>query len=122
MSKKVMAIVAVIALVAILGVCLVACNAESISKKLEKAGYTCESYTGKDAQKEAKDDATIEWMVVGTKGLSEGVTVIKFANTDDAKDFEKNAATFSIFGKTVVVKRIAGVVYYGTEQGVKDAQ
>lgn len=122
MSKKVMAIVAVIALVAILGVCLVACNAESIEKKLEKAGYTCESYTGKDAQKEAKDDATIEWMVVGTKGLSEGVTVIKFANTDDAKDFEKNAATFSIFGKTVVVKRIAGVVYYGTEQGVKDAQ
>lgn len=41
MNKKVMALVAVIALVAILGVCLVACNAESIQKKLEKAGYAC---------------------------------------------------------------------------------
>ena len=44
MNKKVMALVAVIALVAILGVCLVACNAESIQKKLEKAGYACTSY------------------------------------------------------------------------------
>lgn len=49
MNKKVMSIIAVIALVAILGVCLVACNAESISNKLEKAGYACEKYeAGKD--------------------------------------------------------------------------
>lgn len=46
----------------------------------------------------------------------------KFANTDDAKEYEKNVATGSVGGFTVVVKRIGKVCYYGTEQGVKDAQ
>lgn len=120
MNKKVMALVAVIALVAILGVCLVACNAESIQKKLEKADYTCTSYeAGKD-----DDGASIEWIVVAKKkGLNaDYVTVTKFANTDDAKEYEKNVATGSVGGFTVVVKRIGKVCYYGTEQGVKDAQ
>ena len=108
MNKKVMALVAVIALVAILGVCLVACNAE------------CTSYeAGKD-----DDGASIEWKVVAKKkGLNaDYVTVTKFANTDDAKEYEKNVATGSVGGFTVVVKRIGKVCYYGTEQGVKDAQ
>lgn len=119
MNKKVMAIVAVIALVAILGVCLVACNAESISKKLEKAGYTCTSYeAGKD-----DDGASIEWKVVAKKkGLNaDGVTVTKFSNTDDAKKYEANIPTGSVAGLTMVVKRVGSVCYYGTEQGVKDA-
>lgn len=122
MSKKVMAVVAVVALVAILGICLVACNAESIQKKLEKADYTCTSYeAGKD-----DEGASIEWKVVAKKkGLNaDYVTVTKFANTDDAKEYEKNVAvaTGSVGGFTVVVKRIGKVCYYGTEQGVKDAQ
>lgn len=120
MNKKVMALVAVIALVAILGVCLVACNAESIQKKLEKADYTCTSYeAGKD-----DDGASIEWKVVAMKKVlnADYVTVTKFANTDDAKEYEKNVATGSVGGFTVVVKRIGKVCYYGTEQGVKDAQ
>lgn len=120
MNKKVMALVAVIALVAILGICLVACNAESIQKKLEKAGYACNSYeTGKD-----DDGASIEWKVIAKKkGLNaDYVTVTKFANTDDAKEYEKNVATGSVGGFTVVVKRIGKVCYYGTEQGVKDAK
>lgn len=120
MSKKVMAVVAVVALVAILGICLVACNAESIQKKLEKADYTCTSYeAGKD-----DEGANIEWKVVAKKkGLNaDYVTVTKFANTDDAKEYEKNVATGSVGGFTVVVKRIGKVCYYGTEQGVKDAQ
>ena len=120
MNKKVMAIVAVIALVAILGVCLVACNAQSISNKLEKAGYACEKYeAGKD-----DDGASIEWKVVAKKkGLNaDYVTVTKFANTDDAKEYEANIPTGSIGGFKVVVKRVGKVCYYGTEQGVKDAQ
>lgn len=82
-----MALVAVIALVAILGVCLVACNAESIQKKLEKAGYACTSYeAGKD-----DDGASIEWKVVAKKkGLNaDYVTVTKFANTDDAENMKE---------------------------------
>ena len=117
MNKKVMALVAVIALVAILGVCLVACNAESIQKKLEKAGTSYEA--GKD-----DDGASIEWKVVAKKkGLNaDYVTVTKFANTDDAEKYEKNVATGSVGGFTVVVKRIGKVCYYGSEQGVKDAK
>ncbi len=120
MNKKVMAVVAVVALVAILGICLVACNAESIQKKLEKKDYTCTSYeAGKD-----DDGATIEWKVIAKKnGLNaDYVTVTKFANTDDAKDYEKNVATGSALGVKLVVKRVGKVCYYGTEQGVKDAQ
>ena len=98
MSKKVMAVVAVVALVAILGICLVACNAESIQKKLEKADYTCTSYE------------------------ADYVTVTKFANTDDAKEYESSVPTASVGGIKLVVKRIGKVCYYGTEQGVKDAQ
>lgn len=92
----------------------------SIQKKLEKADYTCTSYeAGKD-----DDGASIEWKVVAKKkGLNaDYVTVTKFANTDDAKEYEKNVATGSVGGFTVVVKRIGKVCYYGTEQGVKDAQ
>lgn len=119
MNKKVMSIIAVIALVAILGVCLVACNAESISKKLEKAGYTCTFYeAGKD-----DDGAKIEWKVVAKKsGLNaDGVTVTKFANTEDAKKYESNVPAGSALGVKMVVKRVGTVCYYGTEQGVKDA-
>lgn len=119
MNKKVMSIIAVIALVAILGVCLVACNAESISNKLEKAGYACEKYeAGKD-----DDGAKIEWKVVAKKkGLNaDGVTVTKFSNTDDAKKYESNVLVGSVAGMKMVVKRVGTVCYYGTEQGVKDA-
>ena len=120
MNKKVMSIIAVIALVAILGVCLVACNAESISNKLEKAGYACEKYeAGKD-----DDGAKIEWKVVAKKnGLNaDYVTVTKFAETDDAKEYESSVPTAAVGGIKLVVKRIGKVCYYGTEQGVKDAQ
>ena len=127
MNKKVMAIVAVIALVAILGICLVACNAESYEKKLEKAGYKATTYTGDDAKDEADSDADVEWVVVGVKAeisLASGldgdfVTVIKFKNTDDAKDAEADA--IEGLGKDCVY-RIGKIVISGTEQGVKDAK
>ena len=88
--------------------------------ELEKAGYACTSYeAGKD-----DDGASIEWKVVAKKkGLNaDYVTVTKFANTDDAEKYEKNVATGSVGGFTVVVKRIGKVCYYGSEQGVKDAK
>ena len=127
MSKKVMAVVAVVALVAILGICLVACNAESYEKKLEKAGYKVTSYTGDDAKDEAKSDADIEWFVVGVKGsisLSgiEGdiVSVAKFKNTDDAKDYESNS--IKGLGEDCVY-RVGKIVIVGTsKQAVKDAK
>lgn len=120
MNKKVMAIVAVIALVAILGICLVACNAESIQKKLEDADYACTSYEANSDD----DGYSIEWKVVAKKkGLNaDYVTVTKFSSTDDAKEYEENIPTGSIGGFSVSVKRIGKICYYGTEQGIKDAQ
>lgn len=127
MNKKVMAIVAVIALVAILGICLVACNAESYEKKLEKAGYKVQSYTGDEAKDEADSNADIEWLVVGVKGsisLSgiEGdiVSVVKFKNTDDAKDYESD--TKKALSEDCVY-RVGKIVIVGTsKQAVKDAK
>lgn len=115
MSKKVMAVVAVVALVAILGICLVACNAESYEKKLEKKDYYVTSYTAD------KDDASIEWGVVAkAKGLNlDHVTVIKYTNTDDAKDAEE--ASIKLYGEKGTY-RIGKIVISGTEQGVKDAK
>lgn len=111
-----MAIVAVIALVAILGICLVACNAESYEKKLEKAGYNVTSMSAD----EAKDEGA-EWGVAARKG-TDIVYVVKFAKTDDAKEFEKNVPTIGVGSFKVVVDRVGSIVIYGTEQGVKDAK
>mgnify|MGYP004640832065 CR=1 FL=1 len=107
MNKKVMAIVAVIALVAILGICLVACNAESYQKKLEKEGYKVETYDAdsdyvKAINKGMAEDedysGEIKWAVVATKvdlslskGLDAGhVSIYKFAKIADAKQFVKD--------------------------------
>lgn len=114
MKKKALVIVAVIALVAILGVCLVACNAESYTKKLEKAGYRAESIELSDSQSE-----TIEWIVSGGKlKTGDSVTITKFKNTDDAKDAET-------VGKKLgdeYCYRTGKIVIVGTAQGVKDAK
>lgn len=119
MSKKVMAVVAVVALIAILGICLVACNAESYEKKLEKKGYTVVT-----SEADEEDGVKIEWMVNGTKkgdGLLkvDNVTIVKYANTDDAKDAESDAK--KVLGEDCVY-RIGKILIAGTEQGVKDAK
>lgn len=120
MNKKVLAIISIIALVAILGVCLVACNADSYAKRLDKAGYHVETLQGDDAKEEA-GGADVEWVVAAAKG-TDSVVVIKFKNTDDAKDFEDNAVTGSAFGKTLACERSGKIVLYGTKDAVKAAK
>lgn len=120
MNKKVISIIAIVAIIAILGVVLVACNADSYQKKLEKAGYEVVVIEGDEADEEA--DADVEWIVTASKGLTEYVSVVKFKDTDDAKEFESNAVTGSGFGMKVVCERSGKIVFYGTEQGVKDAK
>ena len=116
-SKKIVAIVALVALVSILAVCLVACNQEDYMKRLEKAGYNPATI---DANK-LSTKAPIDWAVSGTKKGSglldvETVTVVKFKETDDAKEFEEDMK------ELFTVKRSSKIVIFGTEQGVKDAQ
>lgn len=117
-KKRVLAIVAIIAIVALMAVCLCACNAESITKKLEKKGYTCA------ALEDEEKDSTIAWSVSAAKGvLGDWVEVAKFNKLADAKDAQADAekATGEVGGYKVVCKRVGSVVFYGTEQGVKDA-
>lgn len=124
MNKKVMALVAVIALVAILGVCLVACNAESVSKKLEGKDYSVAALS----EKSTGVGATVYGVVKGIEGFKEGlvaakgtdfVVVVWFNDTDSAQKLE-NSKVVTAFAKKV--SRVGKVVYLGTEQGVKDAK
>lgn len=115
MNKKVVvSIVAVIAIVALLGVFLVACNADSYKSKLEKKGYSVAAYTA--------DNDDIEWGIIATKGTlgTENVTIVKFKELDDAKEAEANAKKVSVTGRTVV--RQGKIVFSGTTQAVKDAK
>ncbi len=114
-SKKIIALVALVALVAILAVCLVACNQKDYEKRLKDAGYRVEGLSANDDL--GVEDAEVEWGIAATKLKSaDFVTVVKFKNTDDAKDCE------SAMGKLFEVKRSGKIVIFGTEQGVKDAQ
>ncbi len=114
MKKKVLVIVAVIALVAILGICLVACNAESYTKKLKDEGYEAGAVELNDGQSD-----TIEWIVSGTRVKTlDSVTITKFKNTDDAKDAE---AAGNKLGEGRCY-RTGKIVIVGTVQGVKDAK
>ena len=123
MNKKVISIVAIIALVAILGVCLVACNADSYAKKLEGKGYTVEKMTDEEAEEFVQEtglDIEIVWGVAGTKG-TDLVSILAFSNKDDAESFGAllNLGA-SYLGYEAEVK--GKLVYFGTEQGIKDAK
>ena len=116
MKKNFGKIIALVLVVAVLATVLCACNAETYSKKLEKKGYSVASGTSD------KEDATIVWSVVATKSLTESVTVYKFKTTEDAEKFEKNAPTGKVGKLTLSVKRSGKIVFYGTDQGIKDAK
>ncbi len=124
MKKRIIAIVAIIALVAMLGLVLVACNADSYKSKLEKAGYTVVVLEGDEAEAEEEG---VEWIVTASKagdGLlgaidREYVTVVKYANSADAKEAEQ--AAIDLAGEKNV-HRVGTIVITGTEQGVKDAK
>ena len=118
MNKKVVvSIVAVIAIVALLGVFLVACNADSYKSKLEKKGYTVTAYTPS-----GDDDDDIEWGIIATKGMlgADNVTIVKYKSLDDAKEAETEAKKVSVTGYEFA--RQGKICFYGTTQAVKDAK
>ncbi|MGN1097135.1 MAG: hypothetical protein ACI4QU_04800 [Christensenellales bacterium] len=123
-KKRVLTIVAIIAIVAITAVCLCACNAESIAKKLEKKGYDVEVATTEDLAETEKVckaigcEGGIKWAVFGEND-TDGVTVIKFAKSADAKKLRDYYQ--KVGGASVTVKIVGSVFYVGTEQGIKDA-
>lgn len=123
-SKKIMALIAVVALVAILGVCLVACNPSDVSKRLEKKGYSVVTVD------ENATDLSVKTVYAALSGNSdfeagvfavkdkESVIVIWFKTEDAAKDFENNF----VLSFSPKKERVGKTIYAGTEQGVKDAK
>ena len=133
MKKRIVAIVAIVALIAIVAVCLTACNADSIAKKLDNKDYAVVSGTAEEvAESEfgrligiSAEEMDVQWLVIGVKGNIadfltgevDYVTVCKFNDADDAKKATEDGEV----PEGASVKRIGKIVYFGTEQGVKDA-
>ncbi|MCM1306239.1 MAG: hypothetical protein NC037_01600 [Bacteroides sp.] len=124
-NKKFIAVIAVITLVAILGVCLVACNADSVGNKLKNKDYrvvTLTENTGSDGKliyNAAKRISDFKEGVWATKGKNY-VAVIWYETLDAAKEAEESFKTMTLL--TPAVHRYEKIVYAGTEQGVKDAR
>ncbi len=122
MLKKVVSLVAIISIVAVFGVCLAACNSDTYVEKLEKAGYTVESWDGDEAKDETDSEYDVEWAIFAAKGDALNiVSIVCFYNIDDAKAYEAKLKEKSdIIGYTV--ERKFKTVFVGTEQAIKDAE
>lgn len=129
MKKRIIALVAVLALVAVFAISLVGCSADSYADKLEKAGY---SVTIQETEEDLKvanallDDSyegKIVWSVKGVKagislkdGLTGGVVnVYKFEKMSDAKKYYNSLEDINDDCKHVV----GSIVVTGDADGVK---
>ncbi len=139
MSKKVVSIVSLIIVVVVLATCLVACNADSYVKKLEKMGYEIEVYENLDESKKmviAGMFAAREWyneiewaiyadrkfeyscklMISGEEQTYTGTSrvqtrILKFTTEDAAKGYEqKNKKYYAADDTTKRIGKIVVVV------------
>ena len=133
--KKALSIIAVLALVAVLGVALVACvpsDPEKAAENLEAEGY--EVATAKKGSSIGGILAGMtmpegcETMVTGIKDLLDGdmIVIYYFEEADDAKDFyEDMKADFDKADEEdkegMKIGRNGKVVYTGSEEAVKAA-
>lgn len=134
--KKALSIIAVLALVAVLGVALVACvpsDPDKAAANLEEAGYKvlttkASDGTGVQLGLEAVAEGCVA-MVTASKGLSDlddAITILYFNDADDAKAaYEEIKADFDKLDdedkEGYKVGRSGKVVYTGSEEAVKAA-
>ena len=126
--KKLLKMISVLAIVVVLGACLIACNVneETYKAKLEKAGYDVEVMTQDDIDEmmEAMPiDIGIKWAVDGKKGTDE-ITVICFDEKEQAEAYETlfNMVSTDPAMAGIKVERKGAILFFGTEQGIKDAK
>lgn len=130
MKKKILSVIAILALVSVLAVVLVACNPSSYEKKLEDAGYdkVTVSEEDSDAVKLANKgleidggyEGKISWIVTGTKlgislsGVDAGaVSIYKFEKSADAKKYVEDNG-----GESDKLVRKGSVVIFGDADSV----
>lgn len=124
-NKKIVAIIAITALISIFAVSFVACNADSVEKKLNNKGYTVikinensTDFTVKTLYSALKNNSDFEEGIVAAKDKDTMVIVVWFKSSDAAESFKGNDLLKSL----EKVERVGKIVYAGTEQGVKDAK
>lgn len=124
--KKSIAIIGIIALIAVLGVCLVACIPNDYSKaekNLKDAGYNVLVYTtvAPTALKIAKIE-NVEAVLTADKG-EDAITMVYFKDSGSAKDsyeeVEKYYKDKDAKNKERTIKRSGKVIYIGTEAAIK---
>lgn len=126
MKKKIFATVVLVVLVCAFVFALTACNnAESIERRLIKAGYEVDGgYIGGESIDSEEEIQGLMWYLYGRKENSDGtyeiVTIYSFDKISQAKD----AAALMNEGadsEGYAVKRKGTLVLFGTSQAVKDA-
>jgi uncharacterized protein (DUF1330 family) len=129
-AKKVFTGIAAIALIAVMSVVFVACNADSYQSKLEKNEYTVASYEGDKlsdvtADYESLTELTekIEWVVTGTKtveadgeSVTHKVAVVKFDSSETAKKFIEDNTPAEGAESKVVLDRQMGIVFIASDE------
>ncbi len=128
--KKTITIIGIIALVAVLGVCLVACIPNNYSKaaaNLKDEGYTVISFSKDDDGFEAATKflgvENIVAFVSANKLLAgDGIVLIYFDSASSAKSAYSEIEKQYEKQEKMSVKRSGKVIYAGTEQAIKDAQ
>ena len=126
MKKKIFATVVLVVMVCAFVFALTACNnAESIERRLIKAGYEVDGgYIGGESIDSEEEIQGLMWYLYGRKENSDGtyeiVTIYSFDKISQAKD----AAALMNEGadsEGYAVKQKGTLVLFGTSQAVKDA-
>lgn len=118
--KKFLAITSVIVLAIVLATMLMACtpSLDSLSKKYDKEGYTVVELGADDAD----TDLDVKYVFEASKGLTEHVMVVCFANGDDAKKYYEEAKEgiekMGSLGESMDVKKSGNAVAFGTKEAV----
>lgn len=126
MKKKIFATIVLVVLVCAFVFALTACNnAESIERRLIKAGYEVDGvYIGGESIDSEEEIQGLMWYLYGRKENSDGtyeiVTIYSFDKISQAKDA---AALMNedADSEGYAVKRKGTLVLFGTSQAVKDA-
>lgn len=127
MKKFLKSLVAVM-LVCLMAVSFTSCAAKpsKVGEKLEEAGYTVVVLEGDEASKEADGAEGVTAMVTATKAIVNYVSVVWFANEDDAKktaeDAQKGLDAMGDLAAGMKVVRKGKIVISGTATAVEDAK
>ena len=123
--KRIITIIAVLALVAVLGAVLVACtpsNLKKATKKLEKAEYTVTTMDVPEAYKKAGVDAFFEARKEGNYIEAIHFDTLKQARAykkDHEKELEEKRTVYAAaFGNDVSVQRVSKWIVIGTEEAI----